>query len=116
MFLIVFLVMLVLAGFLLSIPGEYWPWFVITGWCAAVSAVLGPKWYRVAGIAGTALCLGLIVWDLKAGVEYRKKFERLRSQPRGTVATNGEPGGSANRSQPAAPGTNQTPPAAGSGG
>lgn len=115
MFLIVSLMMLVLSGFLLSIPGEYWPWWVITGGCAVVSAVLGPRWYRIADIVGTALCLGLIVWDVKAGVEYRMRFERLGSQTRGTLATNGEPVGSANRSQTVHSQTNQTSTSAGSG-
>ena len=115
MFLMVFLVLLFLSGFLLSVPGEYWPWFVITGACAVVSGVLGPRWCRIAGIAGTALCLALIVWDVKAGVEYRKRFERLRRQTRGTVAMNGEPVASANRSQSVHSETNQASTPAGSG-
>jgi membrane protein implicated in regulation of membrane protease activity len=115
MFLIVFLVLLVMSGFLLSIPGKYWPWFVITGGCAVASAVLGPRWYRMAGIAGSALCLGLIVWDVKSGVEYRKRFESLRRQTRGTVATNGESVGSANRSQSVLSETNQASTSAGYG-
>ena len=114
MFLIVFLVLLVLSGFLLSIPGEYWPWFVITGGCAVVSAVLGPRWYRIAGVAGTALCVGLIVWDVKAGVEYRKRPVSLRLQTRGTVATNGESVGSAHRNQSVLSETNEASTSAGS--
>jgi hypothetical protein len=114
LFLIVLIVLLVLSGFLLSIPGEYWPWLVITGGCGVVSTVLGTRWYRIAGIAGTALCLGLIVWDVKAGVEYRKRFERLRSKTGGTVATNGESVGSANRSQPVHSEPNQASASAGS--
>jgi hypothetical protein len=57
---IVFIVLLVLSGFLLSVPGDYWPWFAIMGGCAFVSVVTGSRWYRLAGIAGVVLSLALI--------------------------------------------------------
>jgi hypothetical protein len=115
MFLIASLILLVLSGLLLSVAGDYWPWFAIMGACALVPAVAGPKWYRLAGIVVVALSGSLIVSDLKAGVEHRKRFEKFRSHSVAPTTTNGEPDFAANRSQPAQSQSSSTSAAAGSG-
>jgi membrane protein implicated in regulation of membrane protease activity len=113
MFLIVFSVLLLLSGMLLSVPGNYWSWFAIMAGCAMVAAVMGPKWYRVGGIAAAALSAVLIISDLKAGVEHRKRFERFRNRSMGTATTNGELQHSADESQPFRSSTNLGSEAAG---
>lgn len=114
MFLIASLVLFVLSGLLLSVAGNYWPWFAIMGGCGLVPMVAGPKWYRCAGVAVVVLSGGLIVSDLRAGVKYRKRFEKFRGQSVVSIATNGELGGTANRSQPVRSETNRISEAAGS--
>ena len=39
--LIVFAVLLVLSGFLLSVAGDYWPWFAVMSVFAVVPLVVG---------------------------------------------------------------------------
>lgn len=112
--LIVFVVLLFLSGFLLSVAGDYWPWFVVMSVFASLPAVVGPRWYRIGGICGVVLSIVLIVSDWKAGVEFRQRLERHRSQSANVVMTNGEPDGAANRSQPIRAETNRTSAAAGS--
>ena len=62
--LIVFVVMLVLSGFLLSVAGEYWLWYAITAAFAVVPIVVGPRRYRIMGAIGLALSVVLIVSDI----------------------------------------------------
>ena len=52
--LIVFFVLLLLPGFLLPNPGDYWTWYAITGACALVATFMDPRWYRVVGCASIA--------------------------------------------------------------
>src|SRR5580765_7022198 len=102
--LIVFCVLLLLSGFLLSVPGKYWPWFAIMAALALVPCAVGPRWYRFAGFCALSLAIALIVWDCKSGQEYRQRFrrrlERLRNQPAQLPSTNGQPDGAANRGRP----------------
>ena len=100
MFLIASLLLLVLSGLLLSGAGNSWPWFAITVGCASLAAVAGPKWYRLAGIAVAAVSSALLVFDLKAGAEYRKRLEKVHNHSVVLTTPNGEPGGPANGSQP----------------
>jgi len=112
--LIVFVVLLVLSGFLLSVPGNYWPWFAGMLVLAVVPAAVGPRWYRVGGIGGVVLSVALIAWDLDAGIKFRQRLEGIRSQSARVTSTNGEPDGAANRSQPIRAATNPTSVPAGS--
>src|SRR5207249_3583278 len=114
-FLIAYLVLLLLSGFLLSTPGDYWPWYAVTGTCAAVAIVAGPLWHRLIGCACAAMAVGLILWDLQAGAAFHERLARIRNDAMRVSATNGEPGGAANRSQPVGLETNRASAAAGSG-
>jgi hypothetical protein len=107
-FLMVFLVLLVLSAGLLSVAGNNWPWFTVMGGCALVAAVAGRKWDRLAGIAAATLSVVLIISDIAAGAQYRKRFERFRSHPPVVAATNDEPGDPANGIQSIRSETNRT--------
>jgi hypothetical protein len=95
-FLIASLVLLVLSGLLLSVAGNYWPWFATIGACALVPAVAGPRWYRFAGIAIVVLSGSLVVSDVMAGIEYRKRFVKFRARSVVSTATSGEAHSGAN--------------------
>ena len=104
--------LLVLSFFLLSVPGNYWPWYAVMAPFSIVPLCFGRRWYRVTG--GIALLLAglLVVGDIQAGKIYRQKMQRMRAA---WAEKKGEQDGPANRSQPVGPDTNRTPAAAGSG-
>ena|SRR5258708_37247726 len=110
--LIVYGVLLLLSLFLLSTPGNYWPWYAVMAPFTALPLCLGPRWYRLAGGIAVVLSGLLIVSDLEQGKRFHEKIDRLRKKPTGT---NGEQNGPANGSQPICPETNRTSAAAGSG-
>lgn len=76
--LIVFVVMLVLSGFLLSVAGEYWLWYAITAAFAVVPIVVGPHRYRIMGAIGLALSVVLIVSDISAGKQFRARHREIQ--------------------------------------
>ncbi len=59
--------------FLLSTPGDYWPWFAIMGAFAIAPAIAGPGRYRVVGIAALIVAVVLIVGDVIAGKLFRER-------------------------------------------
>src|SRR5260370_31947677 len=65
--LILFVLLLVLSASLLSVAGDYWPWYAVTSVFAVVPLVVGPRCYRL--VARIALFLfGVpIVRDSTAG-------------------------------------------------
>jgi len=69
--LIVFVVLLVLSAFLLSVAGEYWPWYAIASVFAVVPLVVGPGRYRLIGAVALVLSVVLIVSDVAAGKRFR---------------------------------------------
>lgn len=74
--LVVFAVMLVLGGFLLSTAGNYWPWFAVTAVFAVVPVVVGPRFHRLLGVAALALSILLIAGDYEAGKRVREARNR----------------------------------------
>lgn len=76
--LIVYAVMLLLSGFLLSVPGEYWRSFLIMGFLALPPIFLGPLKYRLLGVIALMLSVGLIISDINAGKHFREKLNRIR--------------------------------------
>ena len=110
--LIVFCVLLLLSGFLMSVPGDHWPWYAIMSAFAFVPCAAGQRWYRLAGFGALALSIALIAWDYKAGREFRLRLERLSDQAMKLAPTNGEPDGATNWSQPIRSATNSASSAA----
>ena len=75
--LIVFVVLLVLSFFLLSVAGDYWPWYAIMSVFAFVPLVVGPGWYRPGGAIGLVLSVVLIVSDISAGRQFRAHLPQI---------------------------------------
>ena len=75
--LIVFVVLLVLSAFLLSVAGDYWPWFSVMGFFAVVPIVVGPKQYRIFGGLALVLSLVLIYGDIEAGKHFRARHPEI---------------------------------------
>jgi hypothetical protein len=67
----VFTILLVLSPFLLSVPGEYWPWFAVMSIFAVVALISGPRRYRLFGAGALALAVLLIVDDYAAGKRFQ---------------------------------------------
>jgi hypothetical protein len=76
--LIVFAVLLVLSGFLLSVAGDYWPWFAVMSVFAVVPLVVGPRRYRVMGAIALVLSGVLIASDIAAGRHFRARHPEIR--------------------------------------
>jgi len=109
--LVVYGVLFLLSLFLMSTPGDYWPWYVVMAPFGVLPLCLGPGWYRVAGGIAVVLSGLLIVSDIEQGKRFHEKLDRLRKK---ATATNGDPDGAANGSQPFRSETNPTSSAAGS--
>ena len=78
--LIVFTVLLVLSAFLLSVDGDYWPWYAFMALFAIVPLGLGPRRYRILGGIALSLSGALIISDIKAGRVFQESIDRLRAK------------------------------------
>jgi hypothetical protein len=76
--LIVFAVLLVLSFFLLSVAGDYWPWYAVMSVFAVVPLVLGPRRYRVMGVIALVLSGVLIASDIAAGRQFHARHPEIR--------------------------------------
>src|SRR5436190_24025152 len=108
--LVVYGVLFLLSLFLMSTPGDYWPWYAVMAPFAVLPLCLGPRWYRFAGGIAVVLSGLLIVSDIEQGKRFHEKPNRLRKK---ATTTNGEQSGPANGSQPFRSETNRTSSAAG---
>jgi len=75
--LVVFVVLLVLSGMLLSIAGDYWPWFAVMAVFAVVPLIVGPNRYRLMGALALVLSVVLIVCDIAAGKHLRAQHPEI---------------------------------------
>jgi hypothetical protein len=76
--LIIFVVLFLLSAFLLSVAGDYWPWYAVMSVFAAVQLVVGPRRYRVIGVVALILCGVLIVSDIVAGKRFHAEHPEIR--------------------------------------
>ncbi len=74
----VFAVLLVLSFFLLSVAGDYWPWYAVMSAFAVVPLVVGPSRYRVMGAIALVLSGVLIVSDIVAGRRFHARHPEIR--------------------------------------
>jgi hypothetical protein len=74
----VFVVLLVLSAFLLSVAGDYWPWYAVMAAFAVVPLVVGPGRYRLIGAIALVLSGVLIVSDIAAGRQFRARHPEIR--------------------------------------
>lgn len=63
----VFVLLLALSFSLLSIAGDYWPWYAMMSASAVVPVVAGPRRYRVMGAFALGLSVVLIASDVAEG-------------------------------------------------
>jgi len=75
--LIVYAVLYVLSAFLLSVPGDYWPWFLVMGFVALVPLILGPLKYSLLGALALTFSSILILADLNAGRHHQEQLHRI---------------------------------------
>ncbi len=73
------LVMLLAGGCLLSVPGDYWPWFMYMSFVACVPLILGPRWYRLYGAIALTFASFLILGDIGAGAHWQEKMWRIKT-------------------------------------
>ena len=76
--LIVFVVLLVLSAFLMSVEGDYWPWYAVMSVFAVVPLVVGPRHYRIMGAVALVLSGALIVSDITAGRRFHSQHPEIR--------------------------------------
>ena len=76
--LIVFVVPLVLSAFLLSVAGDYWPWYAVMSAFAVVPLIVGPGRYRLVGAVALVLSVVLIVSDIAAGKHFRAQHPEIQ--------------------------------------
>ena len=76
--LIVFAVLLVLSFFLLSVAGDYWPWYAVMSVFAVVPLIVGPRRYRIMGALALLLSGALIVRDIGAGKRFHSEHPEIR--------------------------------------
>jgi hypothetical protein len=76
--LIVFVVLLAISASLLSIDGDYWPWYAIMSIFAVVPIVVGPFRYRVIGAIALVLSGLLIANDIAAGRRFHSQHPEVR--------------------------------------
>ena len=76
--LIVFVVLLILSAFLLSVEGDYWPWYAIMSVFAVVPLAVGPRRYRILGGIALVLSGALIASDIAAGRRFHAQHPEIR--------------------------------------
>jgi hypothetical protein len=76
--LIVFIVLLVLSGALLSVPGDYWPWYAVMSVFAVIPLFIGPRRYRIMGAIALFLSGVLIVTDIAQGRRFHSQHPEIR--------------------------------------
>ena len=78
--LIVFVMLFVLSGFLLSVSGDYWPWYSVMAIFAVVPILVGPKRYRIFGIVALLVSVYLILGDIESGKLHRQRTQQIRDR------------------------------------
>jgi hypothetical protein len=76
--LVVFVVLLVSSAFLLSVAGDYWPWYAVMSVFAVVPLVVGPRRYRFVGAIALVLSGVLIAGDIAAGKRFHEQHPEIR--------------------------------------
>jgi len=79
--LIIYVVLLILSGFLLSVAGDRVVWFCIMGIFAIPPIVTGPKlYYRVLGIIALMIAVAAAGFDYHAGKLHRAARDEILKQ------------------------------------
>jgi len=76
--LIFYVIWFLLSLILLSVPGGYWPWYLIMTGVSIVPMIVGPNRYRIFGALAFVFSVILIFGDIQSGKTFRAKIERIR--------------------------------------
>jgi len=87
----VWVIGLVLSGFLLSIPPARVPIFIGLAFIGLIPLVLGTRRYQVFGITAVAGSLMLAYWEHAAGLRTRARMERLHQATEKVNSTTNTP-------------------------
>lgn len=111
-------VLFALGQFITFYPGVETTWFAVAAGLCLCGFLVRSRRYSIAAFFFVAAGIALSVWGYRHGQEYQawlkqqpskeEQIRRLGEQLRMLDNTNAEPGGAANRSQPAGLSTNQT--------
>jgi len=85
--LIVYVVLLILSGFLPSVAGSLVGWFCIIGIFAIPPIIVGSKRYQVLGIIALLLAIAAAVTDYHAGKITQNRFDEIRKKHEEKVST-----------------------------
>jgi hypothetical protein len=84
----VYVVLLLSSAFLLSVVGDYWPWYTVMGFFAIVPICAGPRRFRIVGTVALAFAIFLIVSDVLAGRHFHERLQRIREHYMQSQTTN----------------------------
>ena len=76
--LIVYAILFLLSLMLLSVPGDYWPWYLVMSGVSIIPVTLGPSRYRIFGGLALVFSLILVFGDIQSGRTFHAKIERIR--------------------------------------
>jgi hypothetical protein len=74
----VYVIWFLLSLTLLSVPDDYWPWYLIMSGVAIVPVILGPNRYRIWGSLALIFSVVLVVGDIQSGKTFHAKMQRIR--------------------------------------
>jgi hypothetical protein len=77
-FLAVYAILFLLSLMLLSVPGDYWPWYLVMSGVAIVPVIFGPNRYRILGSLALIFSVVLVVGDIQSGKTFHAKIQRIR--------------------------------------
>jgi hypothetical protein len=80
--LIVYAVLLILSGFLMTAQGGRVVWFCIMGIFAIPPIVAGPKRYRIIGILALLIAIAAATADYRAGRRFQHRLDEIQQQHR----------------------------------
>jgi len=75
---VVYVIWFLLSLMLLSVPGDYWPWYLIMSGVSIVPVIVGPKRYRIFGALALVFSVVLVFGDIQSGKTFHAKMERIR--------------------------------------
>ena len=75
---VVYVIWFLLSLMLLSVPGDYWPWYLIMSGVSIVPVIVGPKRYRIFGALALVFSVFLVFGDIQSGKTFHAKMERIR--------------------------------------
>lgn len=76
--LVVYAILFLLSLMLLSVPGDYWPWYLIMSGVSIVPLIFGPNRYRIFGALALIFSLMLVFGDIQSGKKFHAKMQRIR--------------------------------------